>query len=594
MIEKLHYLVGPNGTGKTRALDKICAANGGFFIPKQRPLVKNNQFNEGSVKTYITQFKRHSKTNPEQIAMALLREKSKLRYTVFAILSRKLGRNFSVEIVERTENFKITSGLDSDSYEEVSIPRYGLEGESSGLRELLILLTLIHSDLSTKFFIDEPELSLHPEAQRFLKNEMISLTETKGCEFWIATHSPIFFSPESIKELQQATFFSDPQKSEGTQPDFESISEGQKKHLNKSLLRLDTEKWLLVHSKAAVFCEGFRDKAIFKTVLNKAGIDLSRYDYSWVETGGKDDFSTLHLLCKAINKTAYFIGDLDCLIESKLLDKYDDNEVMKTEISGLATNIGDYISTNIRNVLGELTDTLISIPNTDIESRDTDKVIFPHLTRIKKKSDNSKSLTLELFNKYPDALKSIINNAKSNPKIDHLKASTNKAIEILKKVGFFIIPTGTLETYYSSQPVSPNDDKEKISLFDQELEILESENPSMIIARYQSIIDFISSILTNSFNAESFMRDELIKILAKIQSIILEEKPGDTRSLNNNPKYTSLKVSDLIDFTDIVWNEDHFTLTGKSVDDFNPKFEFTLSSDKGITSADTINFITED
>ena len=156
MIEKLHYLVGPNGTGKTRALDKICAANGGFFIPKQRPLVKNNQFNEGSVKTYITQFKRHSKTNPEQIAMALLREKSKLRYTVFAILSRKLGRNFSVEIVERTENFKITSGLDSDSYEEVSIPRYGLEGESSGLRELLILLTLIHSDLSTKFFIDEP------------------------------------------------------------------------------------------------------------------------------------------------------------------------------------------------------------------------------------------------------------------------------------------------------------------------------------------------------------------------------------------------------------------------------------------------------
>lgn len=594
MIEKLHYLVGPNGTGKTRALDKLCTTNGGFFIPKQRPVVRNNQFAETNTQEYIRQFKKHSKASPEQIAMALLREKSKLRYTVFAILSQKLGRNFSVEVVERTQNFKITSGLDNNKYEEVSIPRYGLEGESSGLRELLVLLTLIHSDLSTKFFIDEPELSLHPEAQRFLKNEMISLSETKGYEFWIATHSPIFFSPESIKELQQATFFSDPQQSEGYQPDFESISEGQKKHLNKSLLRLDTEKWLLVHSKAAVFCEGFRDKAIFKTVLNIASIDLSRYDYSWVETGGKDDFSTLHLLCKAINKPAYFIGDLDCLIESKLLDKYDDNEIMKTEISGLATNIGDYISTNIRNVLGELTDILISIPNTDVESRDTDKVIFPHLTRIKKKSDNSKSLTLELFNKYPNALKSIINNAKSNPKIDHLKASTNKAIEILKKVGFFIIPTGTLETYYSSQPVSPNDDKEKISLFDQELEILESENPSMIIARYQSIIDFISSILTNSFNAESFMRDELIKILAKIQSIILEEKPGDTGSLNNNPKYTSLKVSDLIDFTDIAWNEDHFTLTGKSVDDFNPKFEFTLSSDKGITSADTINFITED
>ncbi|HMT54516.1 MAG TPA: AAA family ATPase [Saprospiraceae bacterium] len=594
MIEKIHYLVGPNGTGKTRALDRLCTANGGFFIPKQRALVQNNQFSEDNVKLFITKFKQHSKTSPEQLAMALLREKSKLRYTVFAILSRKLGRNFSVEIVDRTQNFKITSGLDSVSYEEVSIPRYGLEGESSGLRELLVLLTLIHSGLSTKFFIDEPELSLHPEAQRFLKNEIISLSEAKGCEFWLATHSPIFFSPESIIELQQATFFSNPQKSVGNKPDFESISEGQKKHLNKSLLRLDTEKWLLVHSKAAVFCEGFRDKAIFKTVLNKAGIDLSRYDYSWVETGGKDDFSTLHLLCKAISKPAYFIGDLDCLIESKLLDKYDDNEVMKTEISGLATNIGDYISTNIRSVLGDLTNILNSIPNTDIESRDIDKVIFPHLTRIKKKSDNSKSLTLELFNKYPEVLKSIINNSKINPKIDLLNASTQKSIEIFRKVGFFIIPTGTLETYYSSQPVSPDDDKEKILLFDQELEILESEDTNITIARYKSLIDFITSIVINTFDAESFMRDELIKILAKIQAIILEEKPSDTGSLNNNSKYTSLKVSDLIVFTNIDWKESHFTLKGKSVDDFNPKFEFVLSSEKGITSLDTINFNKED
>ena len=123
---------------------------------------------------------------------------------------------------------------------------------------------------------------------------------------------------------------------------------GQKTHLEKSLLRLDSEKWLLVHSKGVIFCEGFRDKVIFKTVLNKCDIDLSRNDFSIVETGGKDDFSTLHLLCQAIDKPAYYIGDLDCLIESKLLDKFNSNSTVNSELSGIATSITDYISKNIR------------------------------------------------------------------------------------------------------------------------------------------------------------------------------------------------------------------------------------------------------
>jgi len=361
MIENIHYLVGPNGTGKTRALDKLCSQESGFFIPKQRTVITNIQFSDEQTGEFISRYQRHTKSNPEQIAMALLRENANLRFTVFSLLSRKLGRNFSVEIVERTQYFKITSGLNSDTYEEVAIARYGLEGESSGLLELLVLLTLIHSGLATKYFIDEPELSLHPEAQRFLKNEMIRLGADLGCEFWLATHSPIFFSPESIAELKQATFFSDPQKSEGYQPDFEFLSDGQNIHLEKSLLRLDTEKWLLVHSKAAIFCEGFRDKAIFKTVLRKLDIDLSRHDYSLVETGGKDDFSTLYMLCEAINKTSYYIGDLDCLIECKLFDKFDSNEIMRLELQGIATSIQEYISQNIRSPLGEITDKLLDL-----------------------------------------------------------------------------------------------------------------------------------------------------------------------------------------------------------------------------------------
>lgn len=589
-IQNIHYLVGPNGTGKTRALERLCSQHVGLFIPKDRPQKDVSQFDEGSTQEVFSRFRDYSKTNPEYVAMSLLRENAKLRYTVFQILSRKLGRNFSVEIVERSNSYKITSELNDEFYESVSIPRYELRGESSGLRELLILLTLINSSISNKYFIDEPELSLHPEAQRFLKNEMVRLVREKGLEFWIATHSPIFFSPESIEELKQATFFSDPQFSEGMRPDFDSLSPGQKIHLEKSLLRLDSEKWLLVHSKGVIFCEGFRDKVIFKTVLDKCGINISLSDFSIVETGGKDDFSTLYLLCQAINKPSYYIGDLDCLIESKLLDKFNANPIIILDLTGIATDITDYISKNIRTPLSTLIDEFLKVSDTDFLARDIEKKIYNHLERIKKKSDNSKSLALELICKYPLLVKAILNNSKFDPTVDLLVGSTSKAIEILAKVGFFIISSGSLETFYHSKPVSPDDDKEKIKLFDIEYDYLKSENIIDIEERYKRLIDFIKSIINDTFDNKKFIRSELIKILSKIQSIILEERPLDATSLLGNSKFVALKMKDLLILQTLNWNKETFTLTIKSAVDFSPAFEAILSSDKGITTEDIIIF----
>ncbi|MBP7808690.1 MAG: AAA family ATPase [Bacteroidia bacterium] len=589
MKKNIHYLVGPNGTGKTRALSKLCEDNRGFYVPKQRT---NNvkQFNDSQTKEFTSQFLQYSKTHPDQVAMSLLRDNAKLRYTVFQILSRKLGRNFSLEIIERTQNFKVTSGLDNDFFETVSIPRYDFEGESSGLRELLIILTFINSGLSKKYFIDEPELSLHPEAQRFLKNEMLRLIKEKNIEFWLATHSPIFFAPESIEELEQATFFSDPQVLGGTKPDFTTLTPGQKIHLEKSLLRLDSEKWLLVHSKGVVFCEGFRDKVIFKKVLEKCDIDISRNDFSIVETGGKDDFSTLHLLCQAIAKPSFYIGDLDCLIESKLLDKFNNHPIVIKELSAIATNIQDYVSKNIRDNLGNLLEELIKVDDAHFKTTDSGNNIYPHLYRIKKKTDNSKSLTLELINKYPALTKAILQNSKLDPVIDLLVDSTSFSISILSKAGFFIIPTGSLETFYQSTPVSPDDDKEKIKLFDIEYELLKTEDRADVEKRYATLLAFIQSIIFDTFDNTKFMRSEIIKVLAKIQSIILEERPASTEALSKISKYQELKIDQLFSLKTLDWNKSTFKLTIESSVDFLPAFEVSLSSDQGITTDDIVKF----
>lgn len=590
MISRINYLVGPNGSGKTRALDKLCTSNQGFYIPKQRPQ-SGFQFSEEQTERVIREYKERSKTAPEQVAMSLLRENATLRYTVFQILSRKLGRNFSIEIVERSQNFKITSGLDSESFEVITVPRYDLRGESAGLRELLILLTLINSGLAKKYFIDEPELSLHPEAQRFLKNEIIRLSDEQDIEFWLATHSPIFFSPETIEELEQATFFSDPQKSNGKKADFSTLSEGQKLHLEKSLLRLDSEKWLLVHSKGVIFCEGFRDKVIFKKVLEKVGLDISRNDFSIVETGGKDDFSTLHLLCTAINKPSYYIGDLDNILESKLLDKFNSNPIIVEAMQGIATDIQQYITKNIKENLGSLTDSLIAAKDEDYKLLDTENKIFAHIARIRKKTDNSKSLTLELILKETDTVKALLDKPGLHSRIDLLVSSVQKAIETLAKAGFYIIDTGSLETLYKNPTVSPDDDKEKIKLFDSEFELLKTGDSSDIETRYKKIISFVKSIVKDKFDSKKYMENELIKVLSKLQSIIIEERCTSPEELLINTKYKALKIEDLLTITELKWNKQTFAIKINSTIGFLPKFEVDFSSDKGITSDDIIKFI---
>ncbi|RDC66190.1 ATP-dependent nuclease [Adhaeribacter pallidiroseus] len=592
-INNILYLVGPNGTGKTRALKTLSNQQTGIYISRHRPYQHGGiEYNETASNEIISNFKGYSEYNIEQLAMSLLRERSNLRFKIFAILSKKLGRDFYVEIIERSQNFKVTSGLNENFYEGVKIPRYDFVGESSGLKELLILLTIIHSELSDKYFIDEPEISLHPEAQRFLKNEIIKLAKEKQVKFWLATHSPIFFAPESIEELSQAIFFSTPHIAEGNKPDFTKLSSGQIVHLEKSLLRLDTEKWLLVHSKAVIFCEGFRDKAIFKKILEKVNIDLSEKDFSIVETGGKDDFSTLFLLCSAITKPCYFIGDLDNLIESKLIDKYNDNGLVNKEISSYATSIQDYISEKIRKPLGDIIDEILKLDEEKLKL-DKQSVIKNNLNRIRLKSVNSKSLALEIIIKHDKYLKSLFTEKSIQAKISLVKSASENAINLLLKVGFFIHTTGSLETYYESNPFSPDDDKEKIRLFDAEWEAVKVNTKEQIEHRYKSVIDFIKSITKETFDSKKFVSNEVRKYLAKISVILLEDKPFNHEMLALNTKYQALKISDLLVLKELTWNDVNYELYGESVNGFLPKFKLKISSLSGINSPETIEFVGE-
>ena len=101
-------MVGPNGTGKTRYLrDTITPWEHALFVPKnrqERGLTAEFPDNEEFVR-----YRERFESSPEQVAFRLLRESVALRLEVFAILSRKLDRNLSLNIIERSTAYTIRS-----------------------------------------------------------------------------------------------------------------------------------------------------------------------------------------------------------------------------------------------------------------------------------------------------------------------------------------------------------------------------------------------------------------------------------------------------------------------------------------------------
>lgn len=70
---------------------------------------------------------------------------------------------------------------------------------SAGEKQMLSFLCYNTFSDDTIFFIDEPELSLHPDWQRTLVPTLLS--QNKGNQFFMATHSPFIYTKYSDKEI---------------------------------------------------------------------------------------------------------------------------------------------------------------------------------------------------------------------------------------------------------------------------------------------------------------------------------------------------------------------------------------------------------
>lgn len=169
--------------------------------------------------------------------------------------------------------------------------------------------------------IEEPELYLRPQAQRYLHRLLRELA-LGGNQVIYSTHAPAFLDVARLEELvlvdhdpQAGTQVRQPRPVHGGE-DFRALSE------------FDAERSELFLARAAVLVEGLTEKLSLPFMFQALGHDADREAISIVECGGKGNLLLFMRICKAVGVPFVVIHDRDTRGHRGL------NAQIKTEAAG--------------------------------------------------------------------------------------------------------------------------------------------------------------------------------------------------------------------------------------------------------------------
>lgn len=490
----INFLVGPNGTGKTRfaaALrDRLVEAK---FKPrylsaerlagleKQNVMGHSSAFSRGFDVGNYAYYREHGAAQGLSAdAFVILKQKINVRIRIEAFLSSIFGRRI---------RFAEEGGYLKPKMQRIlGGAEYAMkEDECHGLKELITLLAFLYDDEFNALIIDEPELHLHPQFQTFLLAEIRKLAADPRVAplkktFFLITHSPYLLDFRVLDDLRQCVIFH-----RDSVPTFVGTLSDQDEYSLKRLLpRLNTHHKQFFFANRPIFVEGYTDQQLFSLIQESRSKLLGATGACFIDVNGKDEQDFFFRLCQNLQIDAQFISDLDVLTRGSFRNSISADARSKqfaTE-QGIGTDFMDGIrELNIR------VDALV---------RAIEIATAPELTLVK----SGVEATPETEAKRYRVLIAVIHHrqalVESLPdkvgEIDYIGAKTTKLAEAARHSRVFLLPKGALENHVPSyvESVFQVPDRAKTSTFEKERDFLFStDDPAAIEARYSLLIPIL-------------------------------------------------------------------------------------------------------
>lgn len=206
---------------------------------------------------------------------------------------------------------------------------YSASREASGLLHLVSLLSALYDDEVGVLLIDEPEISLHPQLQAFLFQEIKKVAgdpENKSEKMIVlATHSTEFINLLVPEDLTKIVFFESTMK-----PPVQinpQAGELKNKKVKELLTRLGQAHKSALFSSKPLLVEGPSDVLICNALNQHLQISLEAGGSQLVPIIGKGEIPVVVKLMKLIGKQPVVLTDLDTLADNiAFVDIFAENE----------------------------------------------------------------------------------------------------------------------------------------------------------------------------------------------------------------------------------------------------------------------------
>ena len=320
--------VGPNGSGKTQLMRGLKRAVTQLIPGKKVRYVSAGRL--GPIESYRSDFDGQRggpnydrATYGNQSSMA----RRHLTETVlgdFASLSERT--DILIKVQERLRKlFDRNLRIDWDAgnlrafFERVDVTanEYSSAREASGLLHLVATLAALYDDEVSCILIDEPEVSLHPQLQSYLYQEMSKIAGDPDIDgrklIFLSTHSTEFIHLQSVDDLASIVFCSDMYEAPvQIDPD---IDEFRSRQMTALLSRIGQEYKLALFCKRPLLVEGSSDHIMCSGINNALELNTEAAGSQILPVTGKGQITIVIKLMRLLGKKPVVLADTDGLAD---------------------------------------------------------------------------------------------------------------------------------------------------------------------------------------------------------------------------------------------------------------------------------------
>lgn len=432
-----------------------------------------------------------------------------------------------------------------------SSKNYSSAREASGLLHLVAILAALYDDEVGCLLIDEPEVSLHPQLQSFVLQEIIKVAgpnTTQGKKLiFISTHSTEFVELNSVEQLSSIVFCKDinqaPIQIDPTIPDF------QNRKLKALLTRLGQEHKLALFCHKPLLVEGPSDQIICSALSRKLELNLEAAGSQILPITGKGQFPVVVKLMRLIGKSPAILADADAITDNlDVIGVFTSEENANKIANDMGHRDAPKFARDVHNDFSQLVQDGWNDVKNECEKH------YYWINRDKDKDEGiakRRSAFCWLLNT-DNAQISKIN---KGDKWIAIKDRVITLLNFLEKIGCFILRKGTVEAYYKHSATLTNDEKPNAASY--EVNGLMLEAVESVKSSYSDIIrPMVYCSNTKEINEAQAIRDLLLAIVSPaLASITKETTESDLKIFSSNLFGAK---SGLFDLSKVVEGEDIF------------------------------------